>query len=83
MNCNAEPASPTHYQAARNAGGLTWGELQKDGACTAEQLYEVRYYDAATGLWIPRGVLLFRPGAPKTVRDVLDLPTLQDLPSPQ
>ena len=49
------------YQIARAAGGLTLGEWRRqDGK---GDINDKRYRDADTDLWLPRGVLLWRPRA--------------------
>ena len=57
------------YEIARCAGGLTITELRRLG--DAKSLDSERYYDPGTDLWVPRGVLLFRPR--EKVRDLLEV----------
>ena len=61
-------AEDFRYEIARCAGGLTITELRRLGDLV--DLDGKRYYDPNTDLWVPRGVLLFRPRE-KALRDVL------------
>lgn len=58
-NSNGEPADGRDYLVARNAGGQTWYEMRLRKLIDKPK--ETHYLDEHTDLWIPRGVLLFRP----------------------
>lgn len=71
-NSNGEPADSRDFQVARSAGGKTWGEMRLRKLI--DQPRETHYLDEHTDLWIPRGVLLFRPWHKKRpVRDMMQL----------
>lgn len=71
MNLNRERDLRAR-EIGREAGGLTWQELAIKGDAIPTKVAEERYYDETTDLWIPRGVLLFRPQRKKdSGRDVM------------
>lgn len=71
-NANGEPADSRDVLIARNAGGQTWGEMRIRKLI--DQPGVTHWLDEHTDLWIPRGVLLFRPWRKKqTSRDTMQL----------
>lgn len=71
-NSNGEPADTRDYNIARGAGGQTWHEMRLRKLI--DKPMETHYLDEHTDLWIPRGVLLFRPWLKKGVkRDQMQL----------
>ncbi len=71
-NQNGEPSDERDFRVARGALGKTWGELRVRKLI--DKASDTHYLDEATDLWIPRGVLLFRPWHKKrTQRDRMQL----------
>ena len=71
-NANGEPADSRDMTIARNAGGKTWGEMSLRKL--QDEMSITHYLDEHTDLWIPRGVLLFRPWRKKKPeRDTMQL----------
>jgi hypothetical protein len=56
VNANGEPADERDWRVALAAGGKTKAELKKSGAKPFDY-----WLDEHTDLYIPNGVLLFRP----------------------
>lgn len=71
-NANSAPPDGRDFDVARAAGGMTITEMRRRGI--AVPLDETHWLDEHTDLWIPRGVLLFRPWRKKqTERDTMQL----------
>lgn len=71
-NSNAEPADERDMEVAHGAGGQTWAEMRRLKLVDEPAL--THYLDEHTNLWIPRGILLFRPWRRrKPARDTMQL----------
>lgn len=71
-NANSAPPDGRDFEVARAAGGLSIAELRRQHG--AVDLNDTHYLDEHTDLWIPHGVLLFRPWRRRQpVRDTMQL----------
>jgi hypothetical protein len=74
-----DPADTRSWEVARAAGGLTWQEMgfRRYDLAVRERETLTHWLDEHSDLWLPKGILLFRPwlGRPDALvrRDVMQL----------